>query len=127
MSTDYNYDEQGQFFPYFILTLTSLITIPTTISALSPSKELENTAPRIQSDFKPKDADLIDGQRRKQKRRERKQKRMIFSVGGWFVMAWMVYLIITTARIIPEIWDPYTVLGVSRVQYSQPHFSVCRC
>lgn len=115
MSTDYNYDEQGQFFPYFILTLTSLITIPTTISAFSPSKELENTAPRIQSEFKPKDADLIDGQRRKQKRRERKHKRILFSVGGWLVIAWMVYLIVTTARILPKVWDPYEILGVSRV------------
>lgn len=36
--TDYNYDEQGQFFPYFILTITTLVTVPTTISFLRPSK-----------------------------------------------------------------------------------------
>jgi preprotein translocase subunit Sec63 len=36
--TDYNYDEQGQFFPYFILTVTTLVTVPTTISFLRPSK-----------------------------------------------------------------------------------------
>ncbi|KAF2104524.1 hypothetical protein NA57DRAFT_51345 [Rhizodiscina lignyota] len=113
MSTDYNYDEQGQFFPYFVLVITSLVTLPTTWSVLKPSKELENTAPRIQSDFKPKDADLIEGQRRKQKRRERKLKRMLFALGGWLVMAYMVYLIIVTAATIPKIWDPYEVLGIS--------------
>jgi translocation protein SEC63 len=52
--TDYNYDEQvprhptvqrtvsntaqGQFFPFFILTVTTLVTVPTTISFLRPSK-----------------------------------------------------------------------------------------
>jgi preprotein translocase subunit Sec63 len=35
-STDYNYDEQGQFFPFFILTLTGLVTLPLTYSLLRP-------------------------------------------------------------------------------------------
>jgi translocation protein SEC63 len=118
MSTDYNYDEQGQFFPYFILTITGLITLPLTYSVLRSSKDLENTAPRIRSDYKPKEADLIDGQKRKQKRRARKLKRMLFSAGGWCLMGYMVYLIIVTARTIPTIWDPYDVLGVSRVCHS---------
>lgn len=55
MSTDYNYDEQvrlflsyglyailtyqqGQFFPYFILTISALVTLPLTYSLLKPSK-----------------------------------------------------------------------------------------
>lgn len=77
--------------------------------------ELESTATRIQSDFTPDHADLIDGQRKKQKRRERRLKRFIVSVSGWAVMAWMIYLTVVTARIVPQIWDPYEVLGVSRV------------
>ncbi|KAI9791366.1 MAG: secretory subunit [Peltula sp. TS41687] len=85
MSTEYNYDEQ-----------------------------LENTAPRIQSDFKPHHADLIEGQKKKQKRRERKLKRMITVVTGWLVIGWMIYLIMVTARTIPKIWDPYDILGISR-------------
>ena len=53
--TDYNYDEQvhiskgqflaflantmqGQFFPYFILTIAAIITVPTTYSWLKPNK-----------------------------------------------------------------------------------------
>ena len=31
-------------------------------------------------------------------------------------MGWMVYLIIVTQRIMPKIWDPYDILGVSRVR-----------
>ncbi|KAI9741735.1 MAG: secretory subunit [Cirrosporium novae-zelandiae] len=114
MSTDYNYDEQGQFFPFFILTLSGLVTIPLTISLLRPTKELENTAPRIKSDFKPDHADLIDGQKRKQKRRERRVKRTITVIIGWALIAYMMYLIITTQRTLPKLWDPYTILGISR-------------
>ncbi|EMD58668.1 hypothetical protein COCSADRAFT_154311 [Bipolaris sorokiniana ND90Pr] len=112
--TDYNYDEQGQFFPYFILTVTTLVTVPTTISFLRPSKELENTGARIESDFTPEHADLIQGQRKKQKRMERRIKRGLVMVGGWALNAAMVYLILVTARTTPDIWDPYAVLGVSR-------------
>ena len=36
-------------------------------------------------------------------------------LGGWALNALMVYLIIVTARSVPKIWDPYEVLGVSRV------------
>ena len=35
-------------------------------------------------------------------------------VVGYGVMTYMIYLIITTQRIIPKIWDPYTILEVSR-------------
>ncbi|KAK7562359.1 Sec63 Brl domain-containing protein [Phyllosticta citricarpa] len=114
MSTDYTYDEQGQFFPYFVTTITGLVTIPITISLLTRGKELENTAPRIKSEYAPKNSDLIDAQRRKLWRKERRLGRIILAVGGWAVMAWMVYLMVVTARTVPKIWDPYEVLGVSR-------------
>ncbi|KAH7044560.1 Sec63 Brl domain-containing protein [Macrophomina phaseolina] len=114
MSTDYNYDEQGQFFPYFVITITGLVTIPVTISLLTRSKDLENTAPRIQSDFTPEHVDLIDGQRKKLRRQERKLGKFLLALGGWVVMAWMAYLMVVTARTVPKIWDPYDVLGVSR-------------
>jgi translocation protein SEC63 len=77
--------------------------------------ELENTATRIPSEFAPEHVDLIEKQRKKQKRRERRIKRAIVSIGGWTVIAAMIYLIIVTARTVPKIWDPYDVLGVSRV------------
>ncbi|EON62236.1 hypothetical protein W97_01457 [Coniosporium apollinis CBS 100218] len=114
MSQDYNYDEQGQFFPYFVLTIVGLITLPTTYSAFRKGQDLENTATRIKSDFQPEHADLIEGQRKKQRRRERKLKRMVVAAAGWALMAGMVYLIIVTARTVPKIWDPYDVLGASR-------------
>jgi translocation protein SEC63 len=114
-STDYNYDDNGQFFPFFILTLTSLVTLPLTYNVLKKNEEIENTAPRIKSDFKPKDEDLIQAQRRAQKRKEFKTKRTIAVVLGYLIMAWMIYKIIVTKRIMPKIWDPYEILGLSRV------------
>lgn len=38
MSTEYNYDEQGQFFPFFFVTIAGLVTLPVTYSLLKPSK-----------------------------------------------------------------------------------------
>lgn len=114
-STDYNYDTEGQFFPYFILTITGVIVIPLTYATLKPSKELESTAPRIRSDFKPPEQDLVASQKKKQKRRELKLKRLIFSGLGWLLMGYMVYLMVVTARTAVKIWDPYEVLGISRV------------
>ncbi|KAL8715519.1 MAG: hypothetical protein Q9220_000855 [cf. Caloplaca sp. 1 TL-2023] len=114
MSTDYTYDEQGQFFPYFILTISALITVPLTFSLLKPTKELESTAPRIKSDFKPTDDNLIQGQKRKQWRRERRLKRFITVVIGYATIALMMYLIAVTKTTVPKIWDPYDILEIPR-------------
>ncbi|KAI9668598.1 MAG: secretory subunit [Alyxoria varia] len=112
MSSDYSYDEHGEFFPYFILIVTGVITIPVTYSALKPRKDLENTAPRILSDYRPEHEDLIAKQRRKQKQKERKVKRMITAIIGWLAMAAMLYLIITTESPERKIWNPFDILGI---------------
>ncbi|KAF6218076.1 hypothetical protein HO133_006488 [Letharia lupina] len=114
MSTDYNYDEQGQFFPYFILTISALVTLPLSYSLLKPDKDIEDTAPRIKSNFKPADDALIQGQKRKQWRRERRLKRITTVAMGYLTMAWMMYLIMITKTTAPKIWDPYSILDISR-------------
>lgn len=78
-------------------------------------KDLENTAPRIKTSFKIDAEDLVQRQKKKQWRKERRLKRFLTVVIGYLVMAWMVYLIIVTARITPKIWDPYDILGIGRV------------
>ncbi|KAH6719820.1 Sec63 Brl domain-containing protein [Leptodontidium sp. 2 PMI_412] len=111
-STDYSYDDQGQFFPFFVLTVVGIVTIPLTYSVLKPSSDPGATAPRIKSDFRPEHADLVDSQRKAQRRKERKLKRAIAVVAGWAIIAFMAYLIIVTARITPKIWNPYDILGI---------------
>jgi translocation protein SEC63 len=71
----------------------------------------------------PEHADLIQGQRKKQKRLERRLKRGVLMVLGWALNAAMVYLILVTARLTPDIWDPYDVLGVSRVRVGLLNFA----
>lgn len=112
--TEYNYDDENQFSPIFILVLTLIPTLWTTWSVLRPSKDLENTAPRPRSDHQEQDAERIEILKKKQKRRERKVKRMIFTAVGWAIIFWMGYLILVTQRIMPKLWDPYEVLGISR-------------
>ncbi|KAF2150828.1 translocation protein sec63 [Myriangium duriaei CBS 260.36] len=114
MSTDYSYDDQGQFFPFFFVTLSALVVIPVTYSVLKPSTQLESTAPKIDSSFKPKDGDLVEGQKRRQKKRERKLKRMLLAVAGWAFIAFNVWWMVNTQRLVPKIWDPYEILDVKR-------------
>jgi translocation protein SEC63 len=91
------------------------VTVPLTYVVLKPSSEPGANAPRIKTDYRPEHADLIDGQRKVQKRRERKLKRGIAVIVGWVIMALMAYLIYVTARSIPKIWNPYDILGISEV------------
>ncbi|TVY38830.1 Translocation protein [Lachnellula occidentalis] len=111
--TDYSYDEQGQFFPIFVATIVGIVTIPLTYTVLKPSSDPGATAPRIKTDYRPEHADLIDIQRKAQKKKERKLKRILTVVAGWATMAFMGYLIYVTARTIPKIWNPYDILGIS--------------
>ncbi|KAI0180160.1 Sec63 Brl domain-containing protein [Hypoxylon sp. FL1284] len=113
MSSDYSYDEQGQFYPFFIFTLTTIVTLPLTYSLLAPSDDAAAVAPRLKTSYKPQHADLIEAQRAAQKRKQRRIKRAIAVVLGWAVMAGMLYLIVTTQRTVNKIWNPYDILGVS--------------
>lgn len=106
---------QGQFFPFFVLTVVGIVTIPLTYIVLKPSSDPGATAPRIKTDFRPEHADLIDVQRKAQRRKERKLKRVISVIAGWAIMAFMAYLIYVTARTIPKIWNPYDILGIPDV------------
>lgn len=107
---------KGQFFPFFILTVVGIVTIPLTYSVLKPSSDPGATAPRIKSEFRPEHSDLVDAQKKAQKRRERKLKRIIAVIAGWATMGLMAYLIVVTARMIPKIWNPYDILGISDVR-----------
>ena len=78
--------------------------------------DIEDTAPRIKSNFKPADDALIQRQKRKQWRRERRLKRILTVATGYLTMAWMFYLIMVTKTTAPKIWDPYSILDLSRVR-----------
>lgn len=112
---------QGQFFPFFILTVTGLVTFPLTYSLFRKSTDNDALAPRIKSDYTSKHGDVVTSLRAAQKRKQRKIKRAIFVVLGWALMAGMVYLIIVTQTIVPKIWNPYDILGISEVRQTTTH------
>lgn len=60
---------------------------------------------------------MIDGQRKAQRRKERKSKRIVVALAGWAIMGFMAYLIYVTARTIPKLWNPYDILGISDVRF----------
>ena len=120
MNSDYNYDAEGQFFPFFLFIMDALVTVPLTWNILKPSTELEQTAVKIESDFKPKDDDLIQAQRRRQRKKERKTKRIIAVVLGWATMFYLGYLVYNAEQTRVKLWDPYDILGVSRVRLAIP-------
>ncbi|KAG9257108.1 Sec63 Brl domain-containing protein [Emericellopsis atlantica] len=113
MSSDYSYDEQGQFFPFFVLTVTGLVTLPLTYTLLRKSTDDERLAPRIKTDYKPQDGDAAQKLRSAHKRRQRKVTRALVTLLGWAIMGAMVYLIMTTARTASKIWNPYDILGIA--------------
>lgn len=115
MSSDYSYDAEAQFYPFFILAITSIITLPLGYTLVFPSKDIEAKAPRIQSDFKPEHVDLIDKQRKAHEKKQRRIVRVIAVLIGLAVMAGMIYLIIHTQSVTQKIWNPYDILGISDV------------
>lgn len=106
-----------------MLTVVGIVTVPLTYSVFKPSSDPGATAPRIKSEFRPEHADLVDSQRKAQRRKERKIKRGITVVAGWLIMALMGYLIFSTARTIPKIWNPYDILGIKDVR--KQHLAFC--
>jgi translocation protein SEC63 len=113
MSSEYSYDDQAQFFPFFILTVSALVTVPLTYTLVRPSKDDEKLAPRIQSTSKHGDADVVAALQSAQKRTQRRIKRTLVVVLGWALIGGMAYLIMVTQRTVPKIWNPYDILGIS--------------
>ncbi|KAF9872674.1 protein translocation complex component [Colletotrichum karsti] len=113
MSSDYSYDAEAQFYPFFILAISSIITLPLGYTLVFPSKDIEAKAPRIQSDYKPEHADLIERQRKAHQKKQRRIVRVIFVILGLALMAGMVYLILHVQTVTPKIWNPYDILGIS--------------
>ena len=114
MSSEYNYDNDAQFFPFFVLTITALITVPLTLSLFRTPSDLTSTSPvgSIKSSFRPEHADIINVQRSKRKRQELRLKRMLAAASGWLLMAYMTYLLAVTARANVQPWNPYEILNV---------------
>ncbi|KAJ9152075.1 Translocation protein sec63 [Pleurostoma richardsiae] len=113
MSSEYAYDENGQLWPFFVFTLTTIVTLPLTYVLLNGGRDPAKLFPRIKSDYRPKHGDLVDAQRSAEKRTHRRLRLTAFVLFGWAVMAYMMYLIHYTEAPTQKIWNPYDILGIS--------------
>ncbi|KAK0723096.1 Sec63 Brl domain-containing protein [Lasiosphaeria miniovina] len=112
MGADYAYDEEGYLWPFFVFTLTFIVTLPLTYLLVSRSRDPAAALKRVQSDYRHEHADLVDTLRKQEKRKDRKLWLLAFVMAGWAVMGYMLYLINTTEAPTQKIWNPYDILSI---------------
>lgn len=115
MSSDYSYDEEGTLWPFFVFTLSGLVTLPLSYALFKRTRDPAASFPRIKSDYQPAHSDLIEAQRKKNGRQESKAWMVILVVLGWATMAYTMYLIYVTPATVRQLWNPYDILGISEV------------
>ncbi|KAL1901268.1 secretory subunit [Ceratocystis pirilliformis] len=113
MSSEYSYDEDLQFFPFFAGAAAAIVAIPLTINLFSSSQDISATTPHIVTDFKAEHHDMIQGLRVLQKRKKRKVKTALVAILAWAAVAVSVYLISTRkVQDDVELYNPYDILGL---------------
>jgi translocation protein SEC63 len=115
MSTDYSYDEDGHLWPFFVFTLTSIVTLPLTYVLFKKTRGQSALTQRVQTDYKPKHGELVDLQRKAEKKKQRKLWLYLVVVAGWMVIGYMLYLIQTTEAPVQKLWNPYDILEIAEV------------
>jgi len=120
--SDYNYDESGHLWPFFVLTLSFVIGVPLTwllwmriraASAGSRRGGAKSTAQLY-------NAATVEADRESYQRAQRNIGLAIVVFLFWAVMAYMLYLIKTTPAPVSELWNPYDILGISEVRSGRP-------
>lgn len=101
--------------PFFAFTVTAITTVPATYFLLKGSiNDPSKLFPRVQTDYKPKHADLVASQRAKDRKQNRRVGLTLFVLLGWAVMAYTLYLIhYVETPVIQRLWNPYDILGIS--------------
>ncbi|KAK3313822.1 Sec63 Brl domain-containing protein [Apodospora peruviana] len=112
MSTDYAYDEEGYLWPFFVFTLTFIVTLPLTYMLINRSRDPAAQFQRVQTGYRHDQSALVDTLRKQEKRKDRKIWLMAAVVGGWAVMAYTLYLINTTVVPALDLWNPYDILNI---------------
>lgn len=111
----YSYDEESDVWPYFAVTLGSLVLVPWTIGVLSPvlfpAKKQTN---QVDVAFRPANATHIDSYKSKQLRGRLLSKRNMFLVAGWAALAAaLVFIASKEIKVQENTFDPYEIMGVS--------------
>ncbi|KAI9333350.1 Sec63 Brl domain-containing protein [Zopfochytrium polystomum] len=113
----YQYDDTGAIFNYFLLAILSIALIPTTYSAFS--KLLTGSISKEKkSALSPKDCPCAPCSSKKKKLDALKKPKsalplkwvMLFL--GWALFVFVGYQVYITPSVETGLWDPYTILGV---------------
>ncbi|KAK3374979.1 translocation protein sec63 [Podospora didyma] len=112
MGADYAYDEEGHLWPFFVFTLTLIITLPLTYMVVNRSRDPAASFKRIQTNFRHDHADLVDSLRKQEKRKDRKLWLIALVIAGWAFMGYLLYLINTTEVPSQKLWNPYDILNI---------------
>lgn len=115
MSSDYSYDEEGHLWPFFVFTLTTIVTLPLTYVLVNRTRDPAASFPRIKTDYAPKHSGIVKAAKLAEKRRHRRLGLAFFVIAGWAVMGYMLYLISITEAPNHKLWNPYDILGLSEV------------
>ncbi|KAK9384873.1 hypothetical protein V1515DRAFT_307510 [Lipomyces mesembrius] len=110
----YSYDENAEVWPYFAMTLLSLVLLPSTwkatIRAMKPEK---NYSPKFENGYKPENYDDVEKFRMKNRKSKILTKTNIFIALGWIILIVVAYFIHSQET--PEDlkrFDPYEILGI---------------
>lgn len=121
-SSEYNYDELGETWPFFVLALLSFILLPLTIRYISrvfsntnPTKENQSIVGAIQENsetLKVPNLSEIKSFQSKQKSLKIFNKTLVFLIIGWCIVIYVAKYVTKEADL-TVLFDPYTILDVS--------------
>lgn len=113
----YSYDEESDVWPYFAVTLGSLVLVPWTLSAVYPvlcPPKTQATLPKGVTPFRPPHAADIDSFQSKQRRGKLLSKRNVALVAGWAALIGaLVFISQQEVKVKADTFDPYEILGIS--------------
>ncbi|KAK9466937.1 hypothetical protein V1512DRAFT_225130 [Lipomyces arxii] len=110
----YSYDENGEVWPYFAVTLVSLVLFPSTWKATMKVARNETQKVHPEKNYKPENYDYVEKFRKKNSKSKIFTKTNFVLALGWGVLLFLAYYIHTQES--PEDvkrFDPYEILGVS--------------
>ncbi|KAK9490707.1 hypothetical protein V1508DRAFT_399623 [Lipomyces doorenjongii] len=110
----YSYDENAEVWPYFAMTLLSLVLLPSTWKAtIRVMKPEKNYSPKFENGYKPENYDDVEKFRMKNRKSKIFTKTNIFIALGWIILIVVAYFIHSQET--PEDlkrFDPYEILGI---------------
>ncbi|ODQ55384.1 DnaJ-domain-containing protein [Saitoella complicata NRRL Y-17804] len=106
--SEYSYDEEGNYFPFFVLTFLGLVLVPLTYTSLFRKKVERPAQVNCNCDACVRKKSALA----KQDSRIKFGKRFFALAAGWALFAWMAYRV-ANQKFESKHWDPYEILGIS--------------